>query len=669
MVDTQPAPVRKRFGTFEVDLSTGELHRGGVRRRIQEQPFQVLAMLLERPGDLVTRDALRERLWPSDTFVDFEHGLNAAVRRLRLSLDDSAENPRFIETIAKRGYRFIAPVTAIDSPAVPAVAVVDPVTDSPVADVPLTVSRDTPPPAAHIDRAVARKTSAIAAVAAVAVLLLLFAAWKSRQGDRDRTAAAGAMPPQLAVLPLQVLTGAESDRYLGVGVADAILTRLANVRSLRVRPTSAILSFAGRNVDAAAAGRGLQVDHVLNGTIQRLDAGYRFNLQLVRTSDGATEWGHQIDVARQNLSDVEDRVSSEVANVLQVRLTSSERAQIARRYTDNAAAYEQYLEGRALLGNYSESNVREAMDHFQHALAIDPSYVLAEAGLAIAAGTFSVRSAYEKDALPWGEQAETHARRALQQDPGLAEAHLAIANAAGTLYRNFDWTTAINEARAALAINPNLYLAHSVIARGLYHMGLFGDSESESRLAEEGSGGANIEIRRVHVFTRLLDGHYDEAEQMAKELLARTDTPVVRQYLGLAAFYQGDPARAETILASVRRTGGGPDVRSLASLSGVQAATGQRAAAEQSLKLVLDSGYMDHHVAYSLAALHAQLGHPAEAVKWLRVASDTGFPCYPWFAKDSLLAPLRDTPAFRDFMSELRRRFDAARARYGGSGR
>jgi TolB-like protein len=501
------------------------------------------------------------------------------------------------------------------------------------------------------------------------VLLLLVAAWRFRQRDRDAARAAAPTTAHLAVLPLQVLSGADEDRYLGVGVADAILTRLANVRSIRVRPTSAILSFADRNVDAVAAGRGLQVDHVLNGTIQRLETGYRFNLQLVRTSDGAPEWGHQIDVARQNLSDVEDRVSSEVASALQLRLTSTERAQIAKRYTDNAAAYEQYLEGRALLGNYSESNVRQAIDHFEKALAIDPSYALAEAGLAIAAGTFSVRSAYEKDALPWGKQAETHARRALEQDPGLAEAHLAIANAAGTLYRNFDWTTAIREARAALAINPNLDLAHSAISRALYHLGLFAESESESRQAEEGSGGTNVEIRRVHVFNRLLDGHYDEAEQMAQALLARTDTPAVRQYLGLAAFYKGDAARAQQILVSVRRTTGGPDVRSMASLAGIQAATGDRAAAERSMKVVLDSGYMDHHVAYSFAALHAQLGHPAEAVKWLRVASDTGFPCYPWFVNDPLLSPLRDNAAFRVFMTELRRTFEEARARYGGAGR
>jgi DNA-binding winged helix-turn-helix (wHTH) protein/TolB-like protein/tetratricopeptide (TPR) repeat protein len=663
-METQSAPARKRFGTFEVNLSTGELLRSGVKRRIQEQPFQVLAMLLESPGEVITREALRERLWPADTFVDFEHGLNAAVRRLRLSLDDSAENPRFIETITRRGYRFIAPVTPIDFPAAPAVEVVPSITALPV-----TTPRVTLPPASHTGSSPTHRTSAIAAVAGIAVLLLLLGAWKFRLRDRDAPVGAGAPTAQLAVLPLQVLTGADADRYLGVGVADAILTRLANVRSIRVRPTSAILSFVGPNVDAAAAGRGLQVDHVLNGTIQRLESGYRFNLQLVRTSDGASEWGHQIDVARQNLSDVEDRVSSEVASALQVRLTSTERAQIARRYTDNAAAYEQYLEGRALLGNYSESNVRQAMDHFQQALTIDPSYVLAEAGLAIAAGTFSVRSAYEKDALPWGKQAEEHARRALQQDPGLAEAHLAIANAAGTLYRNFDWTTAIKEARAALAINPNLDLAHSVIARALYHMGLFAESESESRQAEEGSGGTNIEIRRVHVFNRLLDGHYDEAEQMAQALLARTDTPVVRQYLGLAAFYKGDAARAQEILASVRRTGGGPDVRSLASLASVQAATGQRDAAEQSMKQVLDSGYMDHHVAYSFAALHAQLGHPPEAVKWLRVASDTGFPCYPWFANDPLLSPLRETPAFREFMVDLRRTYEGARARYGGSAR
>jgi len=236
------------------------------------------------------------------------------------------------------------------------------------------------------------------------------------------------------------------------------------------------------------------------------------------------------------------------------------------------------------------------------------------------------------------------------------------------MYRSFDWPTVIQEATEALRLNPNLDLAHSALARALYHLGLFDRSQDESRRAEEISGGTNVEVRRVGLYNHLLAGRFEEASRLAESLLQRTDAPVVRQYLGLSAFYRGDPQRAKQVLGSVVRSDGRPDSRSQASLAGILAATGARADAERTIKLVLDSGYMDHHVAYSLGAAEAQLGRPADAIKWLRQAADTGFPCYPWFAADSLLDPLRSTPAFREFLDGLRRTHESARARYTRTG-
>jgi len=628
-----------------VDLATGELRRNGVKQRIQEQPFRVLAMLLDQPGVVVTRERLRERLWPADTFVDFEHGLNTAIRKLRRALDDAAENPRYVETLARRGYRFIAPVT-VEAPEMP-VPVASPESDP-----------AQPQPARRWPW-----IPAIAVVLTIAVASIVV--WTSRTAHRDADVppAATNRSAQLAVLPMRVLTEGENSTLMGIGIADAILTRLANVRSISIRPTSAILPFSAGGVDAAQAGRQLNVEHVLTGTVQRLGDVYRFNMQMLRVSDGAPEWGQQIDVRRSDLFTLEDQVSAQVVSVLQLRLSAVERERLSRRYTDNLAAYELYQEGRALLANYSDANLRQAMDRFRRALAIDPSYVLAEAGLAIASGIFSVRFAYEREALDWGRQAEEYAQRALARDPNLAEAHLALASAAGTLYRNFDWPVAVREARTALAMNPSLDLAHSAIARAYYHVGLFDESRAESDAAEQRIAGTNVEVTRVRLANQLLAGHFEEARQFAQPLVARSDAPAFRQYYGLATFYTGDAARGKAILAETRRNGA-PDVRSQASLAGLQAATGEKADASRTIAGVLAAGYMDHHVAYSLAVTAAQLGNVPDAMKWLRQASDTGFPCYPWFATDRLLDPLRGEAAFQSFMAGQRTRYEEARRRY-----
>jgi serine/threonine-protein kinase len=506
----------------------------------------------------------------------------------------------------------------------------------------------------------------VAAVALASVVLTgVWRRWSAVATPAVRQAA-------LAVLPLRAVDSPDVEAaHLGVGIADAILTKLANVHSIRVRPTSAIAAFEGRTVDPVAASQQLQVDHVLTGTVRRVGDAYRFNLQLIRGTDGVLVWGRQIDVSRRDLLGVEDQVTTEVVGALQLEISSGERAQLSQRYTQNPDAYDEYLTGRALLANYSDSNMRQAIDHFERALQIDPNYVLADAGMATAAGISSVRFAYDlRHATDWGRRAEEYAGRASRQNTDLGEVHLALASAAGTLYRNFDWPTVIREAEAALARNPSLDLAHSALARAFYHIGQLDWSELESTRAEETSGGTgNIEVARVHLYNKFLSGRFDEARAMAEALLARTDAAVIRQYHGLSIFYGGDHAKGEQVLAAVRHPDGRIDQRSQASLAGVLAANGKRDDAAAAIRGVLDSGYMDHHVAYGLGVASAQLGRPSDAVRWLQSAADTGFPCYPWVARDPLLDPVRRDPAFQAFLAGLRTDYDRARTRYESGSR
>src|SRR5688572_15488337 len=282
-----------RFGAFELDLVSGDLWKAGRRVRLQKQPRQVLRILVSRSGELVTRDELRRELWPDDTFVDFDNGLNVAIRKLRDAVGDAAPSPRFIETERAQGYRFIAQVT--QEPAEP----------------------DTGKPESRRTRASTRHlliASLAIAVFGSAVAWL----WQNPVRDSTSSAAQGSVAPiSLAVLPFSSISG-ESEDFLAAGIPDAITTRLSKVRQFRVRPTSAVARYRGKEIDARNAGRELGSQYVLVGTIRTTADRVRVSVQLVNTIDGAPVWGERYDVARDDLLGIEDAVAGRVADALRV---------------------------------------------------------------------------------------------------------------------------------------------------------------------------------------------------------------------------------------------------------------------------------------------------------------------------------------------------------------
>ena len=480
-----------------------------------------------------------------------------------------------------------------------------------------------------------------------------------------RPAASASSPAQLAVLPLHPIGEIpEGDRHLNVAIADSIITRLAAVRRIELRPTTAVLRYAEARQDPMEAAKALAVNHLLTGTIQEKGSTYRLSFQLARSPDGAVTWARTYDVVRSGLRDVQDAVAEQVVDALRLQLGPEERDRLRGRYTERPEAYDSYLKGRASLLNYTESGMREAIAAFERALAIDPQFAPARAGLAMATAWFSIRFAYETDALKWGERAETEARAALATDPRLADARLAIAGAAGTLHGGFNWPVVLEEASAALAIDPTLELAHVVRMRAYFHFGLFDRMAAEGESARQLNPLGNVEVARLEVAASLFSGQYSRARDQAAALLARSDAPVIRNYLGLAQFYTGDVAGARRTLAGVVR-GGRPDVRSQAALASVEAAAGDSQAARTRAEAIAHGAYMDHHVAYSLAAAWAQIGDAATAVKWLRHAADTGFPCFPAVERDPLLNPIRRDPQFTGLLTVLQQRFATDTARLG----
>ncbi len=622
---TNLPPSSMRFGQFELDQVAGELYRQGRRVRLQEQPRQVLIALLERRGELVTRDELRERLWKGDTFVDFEHGLNTAVKKVRQALGDSAETPRYIETLAKRGYRFIGEVESLPPPAL-------------IGD-----SRSVPVPAVTnvtgrrwIRRPALWWTTGMV-VAAVVIVIWLFS---------DRT-------NSLAVLPLRVITpgGTDAD-YLGIGIADTITTRLANTHEIAVRPTSAVMPYKDAQSQPAQIAKSLGVRRLLLGTIQTTKDSYRISLQLVQ-SDGSLVWGGTFDEPATGLLPLQDRIADEVVEALRLGLSTPQRQRLHAQYTTNPIAYDKYLRGRALMHNYTEANLLEAIQYFENAVKIDPNYALARAGIAISCAWFSVRYAHEPAAFTWAKRADTEARAALAQDDSLADAQLAIANAAGTGYGGFNWSIVLDRTAAALVLNPSLDLAHEARMRAYYHLGLFDRALEEARLAKQLNPTPNVEWSRLDIAAALFTGRYQQAIEKAKALPTPTNSPAVPHYLGLALYYVGDGQGSRETLASIKR-GETPDARAQASLASVEAGLGMHQQARARIAAVERGPDMDHHIAYSLGAAMAQLHDTSASLTWLERAANTGFPCYPWFEKDPMLDPIRSDPGFIRLVERLR---------------
>jgi len=472
----------------------------------------------------------------------------------------------------------------------------------------------------------------------------------------------------IAVLPFRALAVSQPIQFLGVGIPDAIISRLASVQQLALRPTMAVLKYENGSVDPRDAGRALASDYVVTGILQEAGDRLGLSVQLVRVLDGAPVWGDQYDVARSNLLALQDQIAQAVAEALKVQMTAAERERLFRKYTENAAAYERYLKGRAEFHTYTAQSVRASIVAFEEALKLDPDYALARAGVALSSAIMRLRFAPTAEHPMWMERAEREARAALKLDPQLAEAHEALA----AVYRavDFDWDKTLEESGLALALNPNLDQPHLYRAAAFYHLGLLDLIEPALQAAAAGMSPANqppdnlVESERIRAITLLLSGRFQEAVPAFEGVKRLSNSTTYDYLLGLAYYYAGNPARAEEILARLP-SNTTADRRAQAVLASLLAARHANAEARVLLKTILDSGYMDHHIAYSLGATYAQLGELTEAHKWLAEAARIGLPCYPWTARDPLLDPLRRDPEFRQALSRLETAWRAMAARYG----
>src|SRR5262245_46755122 len=473
-----PTP-RVRFGVFEADLRSGELRKHGVKIKLHHQPFQILSILLEHPGEVVTREELQRRLWPADTFVDFDIGLNSAVKKLRNALHDSAERPRYVETLSRRGYRFIAPLSNVSTSEEEKV-----ISEAkPVIEVPGPARLEEP--SAERDREMPKTSGWVHsrslrwAMVTVAVALLVLLAWLNAGGWRHRLWAR-ATPIQIrsiAVLPLDNLSGDPGQEYFADGVTDALITNLAQISSLQVTSRTSVMRYKGTRTPPADIAKDLNVEGIVEGSVIRSGEQVRVDAQLIEASTDRHFWAKTYE---RNLGDVialQNEVAQAIANEIQVKLTPAEQARLARTHSVDPQAHEFYVKGLYFWNKRPGPAVRKGIDYFQQAIQRDPTYALAYAGLANAypdSPDLSPEEAYSKS--------KAMARIALEMDEGVAEAHTALA----LIYEyDLDWAGAEAEFRRAIALNPGYALAHQWYGNLLVTLGRTQDAVAEHKHAHQ----------------------------------------------------------------------------------------------------------------------------------------------------------------------------------------
>jgi TolB-like protein/DNA-binding winged helix-turn-helix (wHTH) protein/Flp pilus assembly protein TadD len=576
-----------RFGSFEADLHTHELRKHGLKLKVQEQPFQVLAMLLARPGELVTREEIRSRLWPQDTFIDFDHGLNAAVRRLRDALNDAAETPKFVETLPRRGYRFIAPVeklsveeavqqkaavvtnsnaantgstettaspsekvaiqkivehgpqtdaTRVTMSAEPAAAEVEP-------EIPPDVISPRMGPSASISqqqkaeeaRAPRRVKGMLAAIVMLALIPAAFVAYRMANRRAKQPTITS-----LAVLPLQNLSGDPAQQYLADGMTEELIGRLSGIRHLRVISRTSVMRFKDTQLSVAEIAKILRVDAVVEGSLMRDGNQIRVHAQLISAATDEHVWSESYDRNLRDVLAMDADVARAVARKVEVTITGEEHQRLAAVRLVSPEVYENYLKGKfALAKGNNKSNIEESVGYFNDAIKKDPTYAPAYLGLASA---YSSLTTVFMGGVPEQERpkAVSAAQKALELDPELAEAHVLMASMDETQWH---WAEAKSEYDRALQLGPNVAAAYSGLAWWLDCQGRPEEAVTLRRRARELDP---LAISGTELAWDLFYTHrYDEAVQELHSVLAvRPDDAYALWVLGFALIANRHPQDA-----------------------------------------------------------------------------------------------------------------------------
>lgn len=635
-----------RFGPFEANLRSGELCKDGVKLKLEGQPFQVLAALLERPGQLVTREELQRELWPDETFVDFEQGINAAVKRLRLALEDSADKPRFIETLPRRGYRFIAHVDNGTQPPPPVNVESQDGSTFPAEELP---SRDTQTKQSAVQRsATTRRRSIFIGLAAITAIVLLvlglnLGGWRDRLLGRP---AEGEIT-SIAVLPLENLTGDPEQEYFVDGMTEALITELGKISALRVISRTSAMAFRGAKKPLPEIARQLGVDAVLEGAVARNGDRVRITAKLIHLSQERILWAESYERDLSNISKLQSEIVLVVADEIKIKVRNQEQARLARVRPVNPRAYEEFLRGRYLQAKMNPGDMRRALVYFQHALQIDPSYAPAYIGIVdcyTIGGGFQLGVSLKEGVAKMKEAA----RKAVELDDTTAAAHYALAK---VKYYDWDLPGAEKEFQRALELNPGDAQVRRHYGHFLIAMRRHADSIREMQHAsalDPLSPLLTTEVGWTYYYAR----QFPEAvKQGQKALEMDKDFPYAQLLVEQSYWLQGQYREAlRSGWPGPYWPGGNRRAKEIYERGGVQAL---RHWVLEKEKDIVRGEPLAARALNHLAAQYAELGDKERAFACLEKAYQEHDPWLPMDMAAPRFDPLRSDPRFQDLLRRI----------------
>ena len=604
-----------RFDGYELDVRAGELRKHGIRLRLRGQPLQVLAILLERAGDVVTREELQTAIWPADTFVDFDHSLHNAIARIREVLGDSAETPRYIETLPRRGYRYIGPLEGF--------------------------------PRLHLvaEKPEKRKEHSILALfALVALGIVAWTVWRYVNAKATVTSIRS-----IAVLPLDNLSGDPSEEFFVDGMTDQLITDLAKVGSLRVISRTSVMQYKGAKKGLPEIARELSVDAIVEGSVIRSGQRVRVTAQLVQAPSDRHLWAETYDRDLGDILKLQGDVADAIAQQVHAELTRTQHAQLRTAHAVNPAAYDAYLKGRLIFTNEftKPDSLKEAQHYFEESIQKDPEFALAYTGLADTYAYLAFARALQKDQAY--RSAKEALAKALSLDDSIGEAHDTL----GLLNSDFDWDwdAADREFNRAIALAPSYSCAHEDRAIFLATTGRRDEALAEIAKIDQLDYGFSSARSESATYYALRD--YPRLIEASKRGLLLNPNDKLQHYT-LGVGYEGTGKLQEAISEYQKAAETWDDSQSVVALAHAYSAAGKKNEAEKILRNLERKLKGSLASPYTMATIYTGLGENNKAFEFLEKSYSEKSLDIPLSLKsDLLLDDLRPDPRFQDLLHRM----------------
>jgi TolB-like protein/DNA-binding winged helix-turn-helix (wHTH) protein len=620
-----------QFEGFQLDVARYELRRNGHVLKLEKIPMELLILLVSRKGELVSREEIIAQLWGPGVFIETEHSINTAIRKIRQTLGDDPERSRFVQTVVGKGYRFVGPITVVDL--LPAA---DP-SSAPVSVVEEKARRNRPNTIPRWALKASFAALILLGVVAIAVKYFDWGRWLPR-------------PPvhSIAVLPLKNLSGNPADEYFADGMTDELITNLAKISALRVSSYTSVSKYKTTSKSLPQVAQELQVDGIIEGSVVRSGDQIRITAQLIYAPRDQHLWAEEYQRYLRDVLYLQREVARDVARQVRVTLTPNERQRLATAGAVDPAAYESYLRGRSFWNQRSEASLLRAIDEFNKAIEVDAGYAPAYSGLADCYTTLGYLSYLDPlDAFPRARDAAT---KALELDSSLAEAHASLAYY--DLYHAWNWIEAENEFKRAIELNPNYATAHDWYSYYLMAMGRFDEALKEVNRAHE-LDPLSVTISTDIGFNYFYRHNYDEAiNRLGATLSLSPKFPLAHLWLGRA--YQQKKMYAEAIDEFNKTDAAMPGwVVTIAGMGNAYGEWGHKAEAEQVLVRLNEMARAKYVTPYGIALVYAGLGDKNEAFVWLNKAIEGRSHWLVWLNRDPRWDRLRSDSRFNELKKRV----------------